>query len=61
MHRKKFPFLERILKVSLFRPIVRNLYCVICFNVTSDVSLKHKIGFHFIVITVVLEMNKVIH
>ena len=43
--------LETVIKVNIFRPIIKNLYCAIYFEVTKDVVSKYKIygkiGIHF--------------
>lgn len=39
----KLFILETVIKVNIFRPIIKNLYCAICFEVTKDVVSKYKI------------------
>ena len=44
---KKLLFFEKIFILSLFRPIITNIYCDTCFGVTSSVGLKDKIDEQF--------------
>ena len=47
----KLFMLETVMKVNIFRSIIKNLYCAICFAVIKDVVSKYKIdgkiGIHF--------------
>lgn len=62
---KKLYLLERIRRVSMFRPFLKGLSCVKCFDPINDVVLKHKkdgkLLFIFLVINTVLEKQDAVY